>query len=215
MHLKLKHDLPVVSIVVFLTGGKPGVHRRDVVEALGPLEINRFTYLAFGLSGSLAEDYVDRPQPVAAALAALMRSKVWDKVEQKLRCLRAISRSRLNDAESFLLGNVVETYLRLTPDEEERYRAEMQRSSNKEVQNMVITWKDALAAREAEGLEKGLEQGIHQGEASVLRRQLRRRFEDLPSWIDQRLERASQQELANWADRVLDAKRLEDVLSPA
>ncbi len=207
MHLKLKYDLPVVSIVVFLTGGEPGVRRREVVDAVGSLEIYRFTYLAFGLSGSLAEDYVDRPQPVAAALAALMRSKVWDKVEQRIRCLRAINRSGLNEAESFLLGNVVQTYLKLKPDEEERYRAEMQRSSNKEVQNMEITWEDALAAREAKG--------IHLGEATLLRRQLRRRFEDLPDWIDQRLAQASVQQLESWGDRLLDAERLEDVFSPA
>ncbi len=203
MHLKLKYDLPVVSIVVFLTGGAPGVDRREVVEAVGSIEINCFAYLAFGLSGSLAEDYVDRPQPVAAALAALMRSRVWDKVEQKLRCLRAISRSGLNEAESFLLGNVVRTYLKLTQDAEQRFEKEMQRGSNKEVQDMVITWEEALAASKLEG------------EVSLLKRLLSRRFTELPDWIDQRLEHASQQELESWADRVLEAKRLEDVFSPA
>ncbi len=214
MHLEIKYGLPVVSVVVFLTGGTAGIHRREVVETVGSFEVNRFTYLAFGLSGSLAEDYVDRPQPLAAALAALMRSKVWDKVEQKLRCLGAISRSELNEAEKFLLSNVVLTYLKLQPDDEARFKEEMQRNSNKEVKSMVITWEDALAAR-AKGLEEGLNQGIHQGAASVLKRLLGRRFESLPSWIDDRLEQASQQELESWTDRVLDAKCLEDVFSPA
>ena len=132
-----------------------------------------------------------------------MRSQVWDKVEQKLRCLRAISRSGLNEAERFLLGNVVRTYLKLPQDAEERFEKEMQRSSNKEVQDMVITWEDALAASKLEG------------EASLLKRLLSRRFTELPDWIDQRLEHASQQELEGWADRVFDAKRLEDVFSPA
>ncbi len=54
-----------------------------------------------------------------------------------------------------------------------------------------------------------------EGEASLLKRLLRRRFERLPSWIDQRLEQASQQDLESWADRVLDAERLEDVFSSA
>ncbi len=211
MHLEIKYGLPVVSIVVFLTGGTAGSHWREVVETLGPFEVNRFSYLAFGLSGSLAEDYVDRPQPLAAALAALMRSKVWDKVEQKLRCLRAISRSELNDAEKFLLGNVVETYLKLTPDDEKRYQEEIQRSLNKEVQRMVITWEDAHKASKAEGLEEG----FIQGEATLLKRLLGRRFENLPTWIDDRLEQASRQELESWTDRVLDAKRLEDVFTPA
>lgn len=59
MHLKLKYDLPVSSVVVFLTGAPGGVERREVIEVVGPMEINRFAYLAFGLSQSLAEAYVD------------------------------------------------------------------------------------------------------------------------------------------------------------
>ncbi len=54
-----------------------------------------------------------------------------------------------------------------------------------------------------------------QAEASLLKRLLRRRFEDLPDWLDERLEQASRKELETWADRILDAKRLEDVFSPA
>ncbi len=66
-----------------------------------------------------------------------------------------------------------------------------------------------------EGREEGREEGRKEGEASLLRRQLKRRFADLPGWIDKRLEQASQQELESWTDRVLEAKRLEDVFSPA
>ncbi len=76
---------------------------------------------------------------------------------------------------------------------------------------MVITWEDAHAASKAEGLEEG----FVQGEATLLRRQLKRRFEELPRWIDERLQQASQRELESWADRVLDAERLEDVFTPA
>ena len=84
---------------------------------------------------------------------------------------------------------------------------------------MVITWEDALADREARGeargvqlgLEQGIEQGIHRGEAAVLKRQLKRRYGDLPEWVEERLAQASREELESWADRVLDAKRLEDV----
>ncbi len=56
---------------------------------------------------------------------------------------------------------------------------------------------------------------MQQGEASLLKRLLRRRFDQLPNWIDQRLEQASRQDLEGWADRVLDAERLEDVFSSA
>ncbi len=72
MHLEIKYALPVVSIVVFLTGGKAGKYWCEVVETVGSFEVSRFSYLAFGLSGCLAEDYVDRPQPLAAARIFLL-----------------------------------------------------------------------------------------------------------------------------------------------
>jgi hypothetical protein len=61
------------------------------------------------------------------------------------------------------------------------------------------------------GLQQGLQQGIQQGEVIVLRRQLTRRFGPLPEWAEQRLEQASPQDLEGWADRVLEAQRLEDI----
>ncbi len=210
MHLELKFDVPVISIVVFLTGGEAGVERRVVVEKVGSVEVNRFTYYAFGLSQSLAEAYVDRPQPLAAALAALMRSKVWDNVERKVRCLRAIRGAEVDDSRRFVLVRIVDTYAKLRPEEERRFEAELERARNKEVQDMVITWEDALADSEA----RGLKLGFQQGEAWLLKRQLKRRFGDLPEWVDKRLERASREELETWAERVLDAKRLEDVFDP-
>jgi hypothetical protein len=57
----------------------------------------------------------------------------------------------------------------------------------------------------------GIEQGIHQGEILMLRRQLTRRFGPLPAWAEQRLEEASVALLEAWAERVLDAARLEEI----
>ncbi|MCP4203966.1 MAG: DUF4351 domain-containing protein [bacterium] len=64
-------------------------------------------------------------------------------------------------------------------------------------------------------ISTAFEPGKERLRASILRRLLQRRFHELPGWIDQRLEQASQQELESWADRVLDAKRLEDVFIAA
>ncbi|MCP4656114.1 MAG: hypothetical protein GY856_11930, partial [bacterium] len=80
-------DPPVITAAIFKTGRVCGIEKREVVREVGSWVSNRFYYLAFGLSRSLAEQYVNRPQPLAAALAALMGSELWDRVEQKLQCL--------------------------------------------------------------------------------------------------------------------------------
>ncbi len=179
MHLELKYDVPVISVVVFLTGGPPGVERRVVVETVGALEISRFTYLAFGLSRSLAEAWVDRPQPLAGALAALMSSEVWDNVERKLHCLRAVCRGEVDDARRFVLKNIVDTYIPLDRDEEVRFKCQIEQEANKEVRDMVITWEDALAESRVEGKVEEA-----RGAALLV---LRHRFGSIPPTVETRL----------------------------
>lgn len=117
-------------------------------------------YLGVGLSQSLAEEWVDQPQAIAPALAALMRSETWDRVKQKLHCYQAISRANVGSKERFILITIVETYLGLTPEEEDRFQAEMVTDVNKEVQDMVQTWDEAIAASKEEGREEATRQAI-------------------------------------------------------
>lgn len=56
-----------------------------------------------------------------------------------------------------------------------------------------------------------MEQGRIQGERTVLERQLRRRFGQLPPAITSRLGRASASDLERWAENELDAETLDNV----
>lgn len=159
MHLTLTSDKPVISIAVFLRGGPEGVKIRTVRQRVRPFEVWRFRYLAFGLSKSLAEDYVGRPQPLAAALAALMRSEIWDRVEKKVRCLEAVNRAEgLDLARRYMLTTVIDTYVELNDEEMRRYAAV--KAEHKEVAEMILTWEEALADREAKGEAKGTREAI-------------------------------------------------------
>ena len=65
-----------------------------------------------------------------------------------------------------------------------------------------------------EGIRQGRDEGIRQGRAEVLARQLRRRFGLLPPDVVERLGQASAAELDTWAENVLDAETLDEVLDP-
>ena len=79
---------------------------------------------------------------------------------------------------------------------------------------MFMTWADEIKEEgRQEGRKKGIEEGLRQGEASILERQLHRRFVELPKWVFERLEKATRDELERWSERVLEARRLEDVFS--
>lgn len=67
------------------------------------------------------------------------------------------------------------------------------------------------------GMQKWLLQerteGKIEGRAEVLLRLLRRRFGDLPTEIAQRVTIATIPDLDRWADRILDARSLDEVFA--
>jgi predicted transposase/invertase (TIGR01784 family) len=60
---------------------------------------------------------------------------------------------------------------------------------------------------------EGMEKGRPQGQASLLKRQLKRRFGTLPPAVETKLDQADQAQLEVWGEQLLDAKTLEEVFS--
>ena len=79
-----------------------------------------------------------------------------------------------------------------------------------EVRNMLATraesWKQ-------QWLQEGEQRGRQEGEATILLRQLERRFGALPGWARDRIATADTAALEDWGLRVLDAASLDDVLA--
>ena len=63
------------------------------------------------------------------------------------------------------------------------------------------------------GLEKGMLKGMLKGEQKTLRRQLERRFQTLPDWAIERIAQASEAELEQWLDNILDATSIDVVFT--
>jgi hypothetical protein len=80
------------------------------------------------------------------------------------------------------------------------------------IRDIAQEWKDQ---HHQTGLLQGLEQGSTNEARAILRRQLVRRFGDVPAEIDARLERATRAELEGWIDRPYEVDTLEDVFRPS
>ena len=109
--------------------------------------------------------------------------------------MAAIRHADIDDDRRFLLAKLVEIYVELNEAETERYRAELTKQDNEEVREMVITWEETLAAREARGEARGLV-------ASIMR-VLNRRLGSAPAFVRQKL------------DAIDSLERLEEVLDQA
>jgi len=81
----------------------------------------------------------------------------------------------------------------------------------------MTTWSQRLLMQGREeghqtGLQTGRQEGRQEGEAAVLLRLLTRRFGPLGAPMTEKIRQATTAELEQWADRVLEARSLEEVL---
>jgi hypothetical protein len=217
MVLRLRHRKPVVSVVLYVRGGPAGAGDVTVDDYLGERHLAKFGYRAFGLSKCEAVEYLERPEPLAPALAALMRRGRLTPAEHKYRCLHGIARLRIDEAARHLLVNCVESYLQLEGEDERELDQLLAQEPSQEVSTMQMTYAEKL---EAEGMKKGLEKGLEkgmekgrlEGMRSVLLGLLERRFGPLALATRAKVEAiTAADELSRLAGQVLDARSVEEL----
>jgi Putative transposase, YhgA-like len=197
--IQARHDIPVLTIVLYLTRGRPGVRLKARRSDLGP-EFSAFRYLSFGLAGCQAAEYLARPEPLAWALAALMDPGTMSRAELKMSCLGRISGLK-GGPDPFLLVNCVENYLHLTLEEAQEFATLRSRKENREVRAMAMTWSETLEAK-----------GRGEGAREILLSLLAERFGPLPEGSRRQVEEISSfKRLTQLAKRVLTAHSLEEM----
>jgi hypothetical protein len=99
--IQARYDTPVLTLVVYLKRGRPGVNLESWESRLGP-DFPAPRYVSFGLAGCPAAEYLDRPEPLAWALAALMDPGSSSRAELKMACLRRIAGLKGGSIRSYL-----------------------------------------------------------------------------------------------------------------
>jgi len=112
MELEVCYGQPVLISVLYLNGGRSGIHLESGVigEACG-IELVRIYYTIFSLAETRAEHFLDRPEPLAWAFAALMRPTKRSPEEHRRACLERIDSAPLDEGRRLLLRQAVEAFL--------------------------------------------------------------------------------------------------------
>jgi predicted transposase/invertase (TIGR01784 family) len=112
---------------------------------------------------------------------------------------------------------LVMRYILLVNDhvEPEALQAFLDRVVGPDAKDTIMTAGERLIQKGVEqGIEQGIQQGIQQGERALLLRQLRKRFgAQVDATVERRLEAASAEQVAIWAERVLSAATLSELLA--
>jgi len=157
--LGIRSGLPVHTAAVYLRGGPRGLEKSIYKVTSFGRTAATLRYNSLGLSRASAPKYLKRPEPLAWALASLMRPEGLDgRGELAMACLRRIvAADELDEARRHLLLNFVRTYVKLDDRAAREYEALLHEPENQEIEDMMTTWADDI---EAKGLQKGRLQGM-------------------------------------------------------
>ncbi len=201
------HRLPVYPVALlsydFPRDLEPDVWRVEFPDKV----VLEFRYTVIQLNRLPWRDCLRRDNPVAGALMAKMGIAELERVTVKKECLRMIARLKLDAARSRLLTGFVDTYLRLSGSEQERFSQELKglpKSEREEVMELTTSWKE-------EGIQIGLQQGRQEGECAIILRQLARRLGKISAASQKRIEHLSLPQLESLSEALLDFTRPADL----
>ena len=219
---------PIIPLVFFHGQGRWAAARSvmemiDAPEELAPF-LREFAYVLHDL-GEIEPLRLSRAPEVLAGLLAL-RVAHADEIPADLLDLMTGGPLAGSDFERHLLRYIVER-MNLTPV---MLEASLRRTKPDRWEALMGTVAEAWLEQGraegierglaqgierglAQGIEKGLAQGIEKGQAGLLLRQLERRFGELPQPVRERVRGASIPELEAWAEAVLTAASLDEVMA--
>jgi hypothetical protein len=214
--LRLRRDLPVLPVVVYLQPGTGGITHERFTAGLWGRETLRFEYDALGLPDLSAEEYLANPSALAPALSALMRAPGMDRVVRTFGALERVAKTDVDEARRHLLAYVVDHYMKLTEEEAEELQGLTDTSESTEVKQMILSFHTRVHEQALQqGLTQGLSTGRAHGEQAVLLRLMRRRFGALDPKVVAHVEAIQDtDQLEALADRILDARTLEELGPP-
>jgi hypothetical protein len=104
-----------------------------------------FNFMAIQLNRLDWRDFLDRPNPVAAALMSKMRIAKNDRAKVKAECLRLLVTLRLDPAKTRLISKFVDAYLRLDVKEEQMFQAQIDTMGlveKEEIMQVTTSWEE-------------------------------------------------------------------------
>ncbi|HLK56355.1 MAG TPA: DUF4351 domain-containing protein [Chthonomonadaceae bacterium] len=194
-----KHDLPIYPVVIF-SFDKPlrqKPHRYEV--AFPDKTVLQFDYTVIQLNRLPWRDFVNKLNPVAAALMAKMKIEPIDRPKVLIQCARMLATLKLDAARSELIWTFAESYLKLTAEETQQYEREFAQLDPKEQETTM------------ELISSFRREGRHEGKETLVVRQMRKRFGAISPEITKRLDALSSDELDQLGEDLLDFTSIVDL----
>ena len=168
-----KYKLPVYPIALLMFDSPLAAQPAAYQVAFPDLPVLEFRYRVVQLNSLSWRDFINHPNPLAAALMAKMRIDKKDRPRVKAECLRMFLTMRLDEEKAGLILEFVETYLQLNAAEEKTFERELATIAP-ELEEAAMEF---MTSWEKRGWKRGVKEGRHE----LLLKQLQHKFGILPA----------------------------------
>jgi hypothetical protein len=207
----LMESCPEATVIPTVLFTKRQEWKKDVARRIGSRLGNRqflhFEYQLIRLFDFQARDYYDHGNPIVKILLPKMRyppGERWEVIRRAYRGLFELVSPMLFDK----YADFIDVYAEIREDEREVLYREIAQQEDTAMLAQYIRDKGFQ-----EGRMEGEIKGEIKGKCILLERQLTRRFGPLPKWVQDKLVSATTEQLDSWAERVLDAGSIQEVLA--
>jgi predicted transposase/invertase (TIGR01784 family) len=183
-------------------------------------KVMEFNFKTIQLNRLNWRDFLNQPNPVAAALMSKMRIDEGDRPRVKVECLRLLTTLRLDPARTKLISGFVDTYLRLNVQEEQVFQESvgtLEGIEREGIMQIVTSWMEqGIAEGRTEGIAEGEQRGRTEGRTeearSLILRQLTRRLGTLPVTVEAQVQALALPQLEALGEALLDFAELGDLV---
>lgn len=205
-----KFALSVYPIAIFSYNAPQRLEPNFHQVSFPDFDVLKFNYRIIQLNRLNWRDFIHQSNPVASALMAKMKIAEPERVQVKIECLRLLATLKLDAARMQLISGFIDTYLRLSAEEEQRFLAQVSTikpdNRREEVMEIVTSWME-------QGLQQGLQRGLQQGEVALILRQLNRRFGSVAPEDETQIRNLPIEQLENLGEALLDFSDVDDLVT--
>jgi flagellar biosynthesis/type III secretory pathway protein FliH len=161
----------------------------------------QFEFYKIQLKAIPWRQYLGSDNPLAAAILCKLDFGPQERVQVKLEFLRLMTRMRIDPARMVLLAAFFDSYLVLTPEEEQ----ELQKKLSKELAPEEVKRAMEFATSwHIKGREEGLREGRQEGRQELLLKMLKKRLGDISSELEAMIAALSLEQLDRLAESLFD-----------
>jgi Domain of unknown function (DUF4351)/Putative transposase, YhgA-like len=221
------YGVPIIPIVIFSHDAPLTIQPCSFNISARGKSIMQFNYEVVQLNQLNWQDFVNKHNPVASALMSKMHMDVEERPMVKLISLQLLASLGLNPAQIEQLSVFIDTYLKLSTEEEELFNSQIatiEPKQKEQVMEIVTSWmekgiekgkelgkEEGIEIGREEGMQLGMQLGEQTGTAKVVLRLLQRRLGDLSQSQQELIRGLSAQRLEELSEALLDFDSITDL----